>query len=159
MQPVLTQACDAGLIDRARYDEFVLDSVDRGDEVVSIDKDVLLAALGEDGEPVPARFKRVVGLLGGPKAEMASHLGVAADFLATIWKDRPFAFATEAQTGEILRNVLKSRWTNWRAVITFARSMLHERQGLSQHVDDYILRWLQGHFLIPWDHTSLPHLQ
>ncbi len=71
MQPVLTQACDAGLIDRARYDEFVLDSVDRGDEVVSIDKDVLLAAaLGGHGEPVPARFKRPARLLGRPQAEI-----------------------------------------------------------------------------------------
>ncbi len=74
---------------------------------------------------------------------------MAADFLVAIWKDRPSAFATEAQTREILRNVLKSRCTNWRAVIAATRSMLHERQVLNRHMDDYILRWLQGHFLIP----------
>ena len=147
LQPTLMVARDDGLLSRDEYDKAISALIDFGDQVVSIDSGVLVAAAREE-EGGSHAFDRVVSLLGGPKAEMLSHIGVAVDFLGHIWSERPGALATLRQTSLVLENLLKSR-TEWRSVVTMLRRIYQQRVGVDRGLDEHIVGWLQGHFLVP----------
>jgi hypothetical protein len=100
-------------------------------------------------------FERVVSLLGGPKAEIISHIGVVVEFLRTIWSERPIELPTLQQTGLVLTNLLKCR-NDWGRVIALLRGIYQRRFYKDGPLDKYILGWLQGHFLVPFGKMSLP---
>jgi hypothetical protein len=154
LQPVLMVARDEGTLTSDEYYKAISALIDFGDESVSIDSGILLAAT-RDEEANPQKFSQVVSLLGGPQAEMLSHIGVAVDFLGSIWSGRPNELATAKQTGMVLENLLKGQ-PAWQPIIAVLRRIYRHRVGRESRLDHYILEWLQGHFLVPFGTTTLP---
>jgi len=154
LQPVLMVARDDGLLSRAEYDHAILSLIDFGDQVISIDSEVLVAATRQEEES-PLGFDRVVSLLGGNRAEMLSHILVAVDFLGSICSEHRPELSTSKQTSLILENLIKRR-TEWRGVIAILRRIYRERIGLDRELDKSILGWLNGHFLVSLEERSLP---
>lgn len=154
LQPVLMVARDQGFVTQEEYYKAVLALLEFGDQVISIDGKILMAAAREQQEK-PQCFERVVGSLGGPKAEMISHIGVAADFLKIVWSEHPWELATSMQTGMVLTTLLSGR-EDWRSVIAILRAMYRQRFGKNDALDHYILAWLHGHFLVPFSIKTLP---
>lgn len=151
LQPLLMFARDEDVLCRGRYGKVIISLIDFGDQVVSIDGGVLLSAASNN----PQSFDRAVRLLGGPQAEMLSHIGVAVDFLGTVWSQQPNELATAKQTGMVLENLLKGR-SEWRDIIGVLRRLYWNRVGVERRLDHYILSWLQGHFLVAFETTELP---
>ena len=154
LQPVLMAARDEGVLSRDEYLKAMSALIEFGDQSVAIDSGSLLAAASEEEES-PQRFDRIVDRLGGEQAEMLSHIGVAVDFLASIWSERPNELATARQTGLVLENLLKGR-PEWQRIIAILRRIYRHTAGREERLDHYILGWLQGHFLAPAGATTLP---
>jgi hypothetical protein len=154
LQPVLMAARDDGLLARVEYDKAILSLIDFGDEMVAIDSEVLVAAMDRQNED-PRRFERVVRLLGGPQAELVSHARVAADFLAHIWSERRWELATSQQTSMVLENLIRGQ-DQWPIVVWLLRRIFRQRHGREDELDEYMLGWLKGHFLVPFQAKQLP---
>jgi hypothetical protein len=147
IQPVLMVARREGLLTRDRYNDAVIALIESGDRVLSIDGGVLVAA-GGDPARNGYRFDRVVSLLGGPNAEMISHIGVAVAFLGHIWQQRPYELVTARQTGLILENLLRARY-DWEQSVEALWRNYRQDFGGDSRLKEYITGWLRGHFLIP----------
>jgi hypothetical protein len=154
LQPVLLIARDEGILSLDECHKAISALIDFGDQSVSIDSGILLAATREQ-EGSPQNFSQIVSLLGGPQAEMLSHIGVAVDFLGSIWSERPNKLSTAKQTGMVLENLLKGQ-PAWQPIIAVLRRIYRHRVGREGRLDHYILGWLKGHFLVPVGTATLP---
>ena len=79
----------------------------------------------------------------------------STDFLRSIWAERPMELTTSMQTSLVLTNLLRSR-KDWRSVVAVLRGIYRRRFGRDAALDNYMLGWLQGHFLVPFAERSLP---
>ncbi|WP_156831299.1 tetratricopeptide repeat protein [Arhodomonas aquaeolei] len=154
IQPLLMIARDEKSLSRKEYNEAVMHLVELGDRFISIDPDVLIAAARDEANPV-RRFDRVAGQLGGAEADISSHIIVAAKFLDAVWSEQRHALTTKKQTSILLENLIRAR-RDWRDIIGALRWVFGWRFGHNAELDNYILLWLQGHFLVPFGSRKNP---
>ena len=107
LQPVLMVARDEGQLSRDEYLKAIAALVDFGDQSVAIDSGSLLAATSDEAQS-PQSFDRMVSLLGGEQAEMLSHIGIAVDFLASIWAERPQGLRRQSRQGSCWKTCSKA---------------------------------------------------
>lgn len=154
LQPVLMIACDEGLIDRDDYNKIIISMIEFGDETISIDGELLCATSGPGSENAK-NFELSVGCLGGPQADLLSHLSVAAGFLAVIWNKRSNEVVTQSQTGAIIKNLLKES-ADPALTIGALRAVYKIQFDDNPTLDQCILNWMKGHFLVSFESRTLP---
>ncbi len=154
LQPLLMLARDENLLSVTAYNKVVIDLISFGDQFISVDGGLLLAA-GDFDENSLDQFSRVAERLGGPEAEIFSHIRVTANFLRFAWSKNPVKSATKKQTSILLEYLLRGR-RDWQNIIGVIRALIQIRAGPNAELDHYILSWLKGHFFMSAEVGSLP---
>ena len=155
LQPLLMVALHEDILSREEYNSAVIALVGFGDWFVSIDCGILLEAARHQTDSID-NFSRCASLLGGENADISSHIGVAVEFLGSIWPERAADFTTAKQTSTVLENLLRGRG-DWPSVVGTLRGLFQTRFGGNAALDRHILSWLQGHFLVSFGASEIPH--
>lgn len=155
LQPVLIAAKGQNFLSMNRYVEAIFQMIEEGFRFISIDAQVLLT-LGQDAnDPDGRKFGQVAEVLGGPDADILSHIRVAAHFFTKIWEKQGLypSLQCQAQTGKILECLVRNRGEQIRIItetlllfvlFPFTSSRYNGFLG-------YLDNWLKGHFLRPLD--------
>ncbi|MGK7062902.1 tetratricopeptide repeat protein [Bradyrhizobium sp. 1050_B9_N1_2] len=106
----------------------------------------VIARQDEDGFP---GLRMTLQCLGGPKAEMRSHLNVFIDFVALLWPPNDVLdwLKTRAATGLSLEIFLSIRSHDWAALLGEILLRTHHDRALAR----YLSGWLRGHFITQAD--------
>ncbi|MBI4633825.1 MAG: hypothetical protein HY742_08030 [Deltaproteobacteria bacterium] len=147
LQPVLMMARDRNILSPEKYDDAVYYMLDCGFEHIAVDMGGLLRAARLDTDIDGKRFKKIAEALGGPSADMKSHIVVAASFLNEIWKEYEPPLEGKAQTGKVLECLLKGRGEDFREIARSLNLLVAPRKAFKK----YLLEWLQGHFYLPFN--------
>jgi hypothetical protein len=149
LQPVLMKALDAGHITREAYRKATVALIDAHFSFTSVDTGTLLNAVADLREiRVPGDFRKLASALGGPNAEIQSHLGVATRAITAIWRNEEIPFtARQALVGVLLEEIVKALPPAQVGVVLqgFIRYG-NERLG-DPEFGAYIAMWKIGHFL------------
>ncbi|MCR8916039.1 hypothetical protein FDP08_02290 [Marinobacter panjinensis] len=146
LQPVLMVARDKRMLSNDAYNKAVIALSEIGDQFISIDGGNLIWA-AQHGIEV---FDRVVRRLGGPEADINSHVHVANNFLGAVWSsDTPVPLETLKQTSSLLENLLRGR-TEWRGIVASLMRLFKICYGRNAELERHVVLWLKGHFLIPF---------
>jgi hypothetical protein len=145
LQPVLMIARDKGKLAPAKYDDAIYFMLSNSFDYVSMDLGVLLRAAKVETDVDGRRFDRMAGALGGPTADMKSHVAVARLFLQSIWREADASLKEKAQTSRILECLLTGRTEDFWIIIRILL-FLHPP---SRKFKMYFRDWLAGHFYLP----------
>lgn len=148
LQPVLMMARDRNILSPEKYDDAVYYMLDCGFEHIAVDAGSLLRAAKLETDVDGKRFKKTAEALGGPSADMKSHIVVAASFLSEIWKEYEPPLESKAQTSKVLECLLKGRGEDFGAI---ARSLNLLVAAPRNAFKKYLLEWLKGHFYLPFN--------
>lgn len=148
LQPVLMMARDKNIIPPEKYDDAIYYMLDCGFEFISIDAGSLLRAAKLDTDDGGKRFKKTAGALGGPSADMKSHISVAASFLREIWKEYDPPLRSKAQTGDVLECLLRGRGEDFQVIARILNLKVDSPKGTFKK---YLLAWIEGHFYLSWN--------
>jgi tetratricopeptide (TPR) repeat protein len=150
LQPILMKAADGGHLSRDDYNSAILTLIKSGFDFVSVDPTLLVWALHGTSElQLTDDFLRVAARLGGPKAELDSHVGVALNAIRIIWADRRYAATLRlACVGTLLYNLSRQRPVEHfiiilRAFVRFGAQVLTDPEFA-----DYLRAWVRGHFIV-----------
>jgi len=111
-----------------------------------------LIAIATLGEPdAIALFDAASDYIGGPKAEMVSHLAAVAEFAALIWATDLPGWRKGACFARLLHKALRGRWEQWAEILGILLSMLKSMPSAPDRRPDlarvYLSQWTEGHFL------------
>jgi hypothetical protein len=138
------------LLPMDKYAEAIFQMIDGGFRFISIDAQVLVA-IGQNQNDLDGRkFVQVAEMLGGPDADMLSHVRVATNFFTEIWEKqgRYPSLQCQAQTGKILECLVRGRSEELMTILeTFLPHISLRYSGFPRYLDN----WLKGHFLRPFD--------
>ena len=82
-------------------------------------------------------------VLGGKRADPASHCSVAAAFLNDMWSSQDLQLGDYQVTSHLLRELLKERTEDYQAML----DALDRRLGHRTNFRIYLRQWARGHFL------------
>lgn len=143
LQPVLVAAQKQNLLTTDGYVEAIINMIDGGFRFISIDAMVLLKVANDKNDQGGRKFAKVAEMLGGPDADMASHIKVAANFFTEIWREGDPSLQYQAQTGKILECLMRGQTKSFMAIIEKLRLLVpFSNKGFGR----YLIGWLQGHF-------------
>ncbi len=143
LQPVLMAAQKQNLLTTDGYVEAIIDMIDGGFRFISIDAVVLLKVANDKNDPGGRKFAKVAEILGGPDADMISHIKVAANFFTEIWREGDPSLEYQAQTGKIVECLLRGQTKSFMIIIEKLRLLVpFSNKGFGR----YLIGWLQGHF-------------
>lgn len=110
----------------------------------------LIGILTLDDGRAWARYEAVLPFLGGPKAEMRSHLAVASDFMRLVWTTRLPRVEMARAIGKLIEQIVRSRPLDWKAMLHVLDRDLDFRasrgDSLARQARDYLESWIRGHF-------------
>lgn len=111
-----------------------------------------LIAIATLGEPeASALFDAASDYIGGPKAEMVSHLAAVAEFAALVWATDLPGWRKGACFAMLLRKALRGRWDQWADILGILISMLKAMPWAPDRRPDlarvFLSQWIEGHFL------------
>ena len=145
LQPVLMMAQDKSIISPKKYDDAVYYMLECGFEYISVNPGNLLRTANLETDLDGKKFKKMAEAIGGPSAEIKSHIGVAVSFLREIWEEYDPPLKSKAQTGKVLECLLRGRkedfWEIIRALLFYI--------PISRQFREYFKKWLKGHFYLP----------
>ena len=144
LQPVLMVARNRGVMTLDAYSEAIISLIELGHEFISVDAQVLFAATKGLKSGDRDRFQVVAKTLGGPTAEMGSHLDVALAFLKRVWNGPVPPLERFAQTGALLECLTRERPSDFRGILD-ALGVLVNARAFREYLDS----WKSGHFLSP----------
>lgn len=149
LQAMALEFRDQGLIDGLRYARVAAQCAAAGKEFVTVDMQTLLALLGLDENDTA--FGILAARIGGPHADMRSHLAVVLEVAASIWATNNPHWRKGRAIGRLLTAVVAGLGEQTPSVIVFAEQLLR-RQSVAQGrrpdlAANYIADWRQGHFL------------
>jgi hypothetical protein len=141
-------ALDDGHITRDKYAEALAGFIDGKLDFISVDPLTLLETLkGSKSHSLPANFSKLACRLGGKKADMASHLGVAIRTIEASWRDEELTWTVrQAIVGTLLYELSKERPLAELAIVLRAFAQVGQQLGDPQFAD-YLTAWLRGHFI------------
>ena len=116
LQPVLMMAKDRNILSPEKYDDAVYYMLDWGFKHIAVDAGILFRAAKLETDVDGKRFNKIAEALGGPSADMKSHIGVAASFLSELWKEYQPPIKSKAQTSKVLECLLESRGEDFRVI-------------------------------------------
>jgi hypothetical protein len=148
LQPVLMRGVDEGLITRSQYAAALSAFVDSGLDFTSINHETLLQTLhGVRSHALPAAFSKLARRLGGKKADMPSHLGVAGRTIRATWPDESLSWTVrQAVVGTLLYELSKGRLLDEFAIVFRAVRQLGTQLG-DPRFAEYLNAWTRGHFI------------
>jgi tetratricopeptide (TPR) repeat protein len=142
LQPVLLMARDRKILSTERFDDALFYMITAGFDFISIDSSVLLrAAQYEEG----IRFEKVAEALGGPDADMRSHISVASIFLREVWQQHDPPLKSKAQTGKLIECLMRGRHEQFRNIAVLLSANVEKIS-----FQNYLLDWLEGHLYLPF---------
>ncbi len=148
LQPVLIMAKDNKLLSLEKFDGAIYNMLECHSDFISVDSGSLSRAANSETDLDGKRFKKIAEALGGPSADMKSHIEVAASFLSEIWKEYDPPLKSKAQTSEILECLLKGRRGDFDAIaLILDLKVVSPRKTFRR----YLLDWLKGHFYLSFN--------
>ncbi|MFO1097892.1 MAG: hypothetical protein U1E81_06350 [Xanthobacteraceae bacterium] len=150
LQPVLMRARDNGHITQSEYREAIRWLIESRFEFVSVDSDMLIAAIsGASAVPLPKVFTTVASRIGGAKADMRSHLGVAFGAIKIFWNDRNIPdLVKSAAVGSLLENLTKERPIEHVLAILVKAIRFGKSELADLYFNQYVENWRIGHFIV-----------
>ncbi len=149
LQPVLMRVRDTGAVTSEEYRRALVAIADTRMSFVSIDGNILTQTLkGVIGHALPSDFVKLAQLLGGAKADLASHTNAALRCIKPTWPNESLSFTLrQAVVGELLNNLIKERPLEHVALILrtfedFGSSDLRDMSFIG-----YLKDWVRGHFI------------
>ncbi|WP_335660835.1 PIN domain-containing protein [Parasphingorhabdus sp.] len=116
---------------------------------VSLDAHVLTGILTSEHEYAFEYFQAAIRYIGGPKAEMISHIETVKNFMLLIWGTDLPDWQKGRAIGLIITRLIKER-PDWLAALHVLELQLREltrRSYAAEHACDYMIDWLRGHFI------------
>lgn len=142
LQAIFSFAHEKGLIDARRYVDLVVKLAWRRHGHLALNAATMLAVLRSEGENGMDDFKAVANFIGTRNADLRSHIAVATEFLNQLWHESDrFDLRCMQATGIVLERIIRFRKSDWSVVLAFLK------RGCLTAVQDYIDRWVAGHFL------------
>jgi hypothetical protein len=134
---------------------WLIESADSRFEFISINSALLVRSLdGAQNHSLPSVFVKLVGRLGGAKADLRSHLNVALHTISHGWMNEKLSWTLrQALVGSLLENLAKERPPPHFRIILRAFAELGtamQRNGDVQYAQAffrYLDDWLRGHFI------------
>ena len=148
LQPVLMMARDRNILSSEKYDDAIYFMLDCGFEHISVDASCLLRAAKSQADIGTKRFKIMAEALGGPSANMESHIRVATSFINELWKTGEPSIEGKAQTSKVLECLLRGREEDLDPTVRSIDLLVNAPRTVFKK---YLLEWLQGHFYIPFN--------
>lgn len=142
LQEVFSFAHESGLIDHQRYVDLVVRLAWRRHGHLALNSGTMLAVLRDGTEQGLENFKSVANFIGTRNAELRSHIKVSTEFLNQLWHDfGRYDLRRMQATSTLLERIIRFRTGDWALVLAFVK------RGCSPVVQEYIDRWIAGHFL------------
>ncbi len=122
--------------------------VDSRLDFISVDPLSLLQTLrGVESRSLPPAFVKLASRLGGKKADVPSHLGVAVRTIQASWHDRMLSCTVrQAVVGALLYELSKGRTLAEFAAVFHAFGEIGRQLGEPRFAG-YLNAWLRGHFI------------
>ncbi len=148
---VLRTGADEGALDYSTYVGWAAQMAGAGHDYIGTTGRALAEALLIDvkaGGALGYNFRTLAATLGGERAEPASHVRAAADALSRIWRSAALERVREPATGILLERLISSR-ADYEKML----AALYQSFKPSPDVQEYLLGWMRGHFLMPSKRT------
>ena len=141
LQTVLTAAHAAGAVNRDRTLQAYVGLAARRHDHLRLDAGILLDIykLSEDDEL--RNFEVITEFIGSQNADMRSHTLVVYHFLSALWRAAKGDPKSQKATSMIISKLLRFRSADWHVWLGLLSL------GTSIEIDEYVERWLRGHFL------------
>lgn len=144
LQPILILALNQALLSFEDYARHLVQLAWRRHGHLSVDALVFFEAARADDSAGLDDLVQLCRFLGGPDADMQSHLSVAAALINRMWLTQELSTLKRMKaTGIVLDALLKEPKHPWAGVIAILRL------GLAPIAASYVRAWVIGHFL-PW---------
>jgi hypothetical protein len=153
LQPVLLKARGSGELSADKYGETIINFIRSGFEFIAIDTKLLLWAIGMPDEQellLSKNFLILSSRIGGPNAELNSHIRVALETIHAVWSNhRIHRTLKRAIVGTLLENLCKKRPRDHG--IAILRIFAKWGEDILQNPDffSYLEAWVIGHFYQP----------
>lgn len=149
LQPILMIAIKNNLLERSLYYDAILAMIDYGATFISIDKDLLTHTLTRNVTlPLSDDYVKACSVIGGPNAEIKTHIIVALGALEEIWNNREIPdIVQQAATGALIECLVKSSGSQAGDILS---ALIYGVKNSSRHEEEiiyYIKKWKRGHFL------------
>ncbi|TSB05072.1 PIN domain-containing protein [Sphingorhabdus contaminans] len=140
-------------IDARAYAKVVGNLAARKHGYVSVNGETLVGVLCMETPHADAYFNLVAEYIGGPKAEILSHVSVVADFMCRVWSSSVSSWRKGRACGKLIESLIRHRNEDWPGILA-----LLERQITNVHVSvdmrpdhgkAYLNDWIDGHFSRP----------
>lgn len=149
LQPVLMVAKAEDHISREDYRKAIVLLIHSRLDFISVDLQLLGDALGSTTSlELPKDFLTLASRLGGARADLASHMKVAAGAITQLWNNeaRPWVLR-QAVVGRLLENLCRQRTLDHVHLIIRAFLLFNQQVLKDARFQDYIAGWIRGHFI------------
>lgn len=145
LQPIILQVTRLGNMKFAEYHKALVVLAAHRHGHVWISSADLQRAYNEDGDGSLRDLKTLGGCLGGPMADLHSHVNVALGVLRPLWKGVVADPLKRAKaSGILLESVTRGRTDDYASAVGFMAAALGRQD---QEFLAYVSAWIGGHFL------------
>lgn len=142
LQPILMWARDHDVLSVDDYARHMVKLAWRRHGHLGIDAVTLRVILREDDSEGLSDFTALCRYLGGPHAEMISHVSIVVRFINAAWSDPDLSqLKAMKATSALLTAMTRERSRPWAQVLAVLRLELQARPAR------FLLQWAHGHFL------------
>ncbi|MFT4955754.1 MAG: tetratricopeptide (TPR) repeat protein [Brevundimonas sp.] len=142
LQPVLMWAREHDLLSVNEYARHMVKLAARRHGHLGVDVLTLRLIAVEDNSETLSDFTSLCRYLGGPHAEMISHVSIVVHFINGAWSDPDLSpLKAMKATSILLTAMTREKSRPWAQVLAVLRLELQARPAR------FVLQWAQGHFL------------
>lgn len=148
LQVVLYFALLSNRITRQRYNDALVQLAQIKHSHLFMDAHALIDVLERDDTEELIRFQTIVSYIGGPLADIRSHVRVTTGFLRHIWTlSKIDDLKRMSASGTVLGRLFRGRINDWPTIIDVIRATVPP--DCIRYVDE----WMTGHFMfLPANH-------
>lgn len=149
LQPVLMVAKEEGHLSGEGYEKAIVALIDARLEFISIDMNLLAGALGQTTSlDLSPEFLKAASRLGGAKADLASHIRVAAGAISQFWNNERLPWVLrQAAVGKLLEKLCRERALDQVRLIVSAFVNFNSTILKDARFFEYLIGWMRGHFI------------
>jgi hypothetical protein len=142
----------SGHIAQDRYGRVTNNLIEANHFYTCVDYRALLGTAECTHWRVTGEFRRIASALAGESTDVASAIGVTADFLVELWRSVSSNSQARPFTNCVLDALLLGRWSNWTQIVAALSNSILDRVGSPTRrpypqVMDAIEHWRRGRFL------------
>jgi tetratricopeptide (TPR) repeat protein len=144
LQAALLATTELRLMSSSDYAKAVVGLAHHGHDHLVLNGPLLYLIARQDEDHLPG-LRAALRFLGGPRAEMNSHINVLIDFIARVWQSGNVLgwLKIRVVTGLSLETFLGNRSDDWR----FWLQQILDWGSHNRRLASYLSGWLKGHFL------------